>query len=155
MSSQYPGNRDIRELHVGAPPQPRPEPLEALEREEHTGPFIHVAEYIPVKRWGHVWPFMKLSMEIYRQARTYPGFVAGGIRAKWWRRQFWSYSVWEDRESMERFVRSAPHSRAVALIGEVAAPGACYVEWTTHAPPDWEQAMERLRFPTRYFVPPG
>ena len=157
MTSPQP-KRDIREQFDIATGLKRaePEPDENLGPGEDfpKGPYVHVAEYIPVRQWGQVFPCMKLSMGIYRHARDCEGFLAGGIRAKWWRRQFWSYTVWADRDSMLRFVHSGPHGRVIPMISGLAAPGACYVEWISMSPPDWEEAMQRLSTPTRYFAPP-
>ncbi|MCI0816247.1 MAG: hypothetical protein J4N29_04280, partial [Chloroflexi bacterium] len=61
---------------------------------------------------------------------------------------------WEDRDAMERFVRGPLHAQAAARVLEFAAPGACYVEWVAPGPADWPEAIERLKSPTRYFVPP-
>ena len=116
--------------------------------------FIHVAEFVPVSAYGQVFEVMKLSMRIYQHAHSLDGYVAGGLRAKWWRKEFWSFSVWQDRDAMERFVRTPPHSEAVARVLDLAAPGACYVEWVAPGPADWAEAVERLKSPTRYFVPP-
>jgi hypothetical protein len=156
MTSRPPKLRDIREAYD---PDAKPESTEAHEDEflepVPEGPYVHVAEYIPVREWGQVWPFMKMSMRIYQFSRNCPGFLAGGIRGKWWKRQFWSYTVWQDREAMLHFAQTPPHSEAAGMIEEVAAEGACYVEWSSMSPPDWDEALERLRHPTRYFVPPG
>lgn len=108
-----------------------------------------------LKRCGQTLAFMRLSMRAYKQACDTPGYYAGGIRAKWWRGDFYTYTIWENREAMAAFVRSSPHAEAVARIREFAAPGSCYVEFVSDAPPDWDAAQQRLSFPTAYLVPPG
>ena len=116
--------------------------------------YVHVAEYIPVRAYGQVFEVMQLSMRIYKHAHLLDGYVGGGLRVKWWRKQFWSLTTWTDRDAMERFVRTPPHSEVAARILEFAAPGACYVEWVARGPADWPEAVERLKRPTRYFMPP-
>ena len=116
--------------------------------------YVHVAEFLPLQAYAQVIDVMGLSMRIYAQARESDGYVAGGLKAKWWRKEFWSFSVWEDRDAMEHFVRTPPHAQAAARILGYAAPGACYVEWVAPGPADWPEAVERLKSPTRYFVPP-
>ena len=116
--------------------------------------YVHVAEFLPVQAYGQVLDVMGLSMRIYRQARESDGYVAGGLKAKWWRKEFWSFTVWEDRDAMERFVRGPLHAQAAARVLDLAAPGACYVEWVAPGPADWPEAVEHLKSPTRYFVPP-
>ncbi len=116
--------------------------------------YVHVAEFMPVQAYGQVLDVMGMSMRIYRQARASDGYVAGGLKAKWWRKEFWSFTVWEDRDAMQRFVRGPLHAAAAARVHDLAAPGACYVEWVAPGPADWPEAVERLKSPTRYFVPP-
>ncbi len=117
-------------------------------------PRIHVVEYVILRSFAKTYSFMSLSMRIYNYAREAPGYYAGGIRGQWWRKRFYSYTVWEDRESMLRFVHTAPHADAIARVLEYAAPGSCYAEFVSEAPPDWDVAERRLSDPTRYFVPP-
>ena len=116
--------------------------------------YIHVATFLPVRAYGQVFEFMQLSMRIYRQAHASEGYVSGGLKAKWWRKEFWTFSVWDDRDAMERFVGGPAHAVAVARILDFVAPGACLVEWVARQPADWPEALERLKSPTRHFVPP-
>ena len=118
-------------------------------------PRIHVVEYVRLRSVFQTFFFMSLSMRIYKYARDLQGYYAGGIRAKWWHRQFYTYTVWEDREAMLEFVQANPHAEAIRRVGEFCAPGSCYVEFVSDAPPDWDMAKERLSFPTRYFSSPG
>jgi hypothetical protein len=161
-------DRDIRDVgrdwEPASPPEPlvvpqseRPPVPEERPREEEPPPvpYIHVAEYVKVRSLGQVFDFMKLSMRVYRHAHEHEGFVAGGIKSKWCVRKFWSYTVWEDRDAMMRFVNSGPHAEAARRIQHFAAPGSCYVEWVSEQPPDWPEALQRLERPTRYFVGPA
>ena len=114
-----------------------------------------MVEYVRLKRCSQTLAFMQLSMRVYKQARVAAGYYAGGIRAKWWRGQFYTYTIWEDRDSMTAFVRTPPHAEVVAVITEFAAPGSCYVEFVSETPPDWDAAQRRLSSPTGYFSPPS
>tara|TARA_Y100001936_G_C16092099_1_gene687284 strand:+ start:1567 stop:1884 length:318 start_codon:yes stop_codon:yes gene_type:complete len=98
---------------------------------------------------------MALNMKIYKFARVQPGYYAGGIRGKWWSREFYTYTIWEDRDSMLAFVNSEPHQKAMEKTLKFAGPGSCFSEFISDAPPDWEIAESRLSNPTRYFVPSG
>ena len=107
-----------------------------------------------LRRCSQTLAFMRLSMRVYKQACEAPGYYAGGIRARWWRSEFYTYTIWEDREAMAAFVRSGLHAEAVAAAAEFAAPGSCYAEFVSDAPPDWDAARARLSTPTAYFAPP-
>lgn len=113
-----------------------------------------MAEYVRLKRCSQTLAFMRLSMRIYKQACEASGYYAGGIRAKWWRGEFYTYTVWEDRDSMAAFVRTGLHAEAVAQVAGFAAPGSCYVEFISDEPPDWDAARRHLSSPTGYFSPP-
>ena len=113
-----------------------------------------MVEYVRLRRCSQTLAFMRLSMRVYHEACEAPGYYAGGIRAKWWRGEFFSYTIWEDREAMTAFVHSAPHAEAAAVAAEFAAPGSCYAEFISDAPPDWDDARRRLSTPTAYFTPP-
>ena len=113
-----------------------------------------MVEYVRLRRCSQTLAFMRLSMRIYHEAAEAPGYYAGGIRARWWRGDFYTYTIWEDREAMTDFVRSAPHAEAAARVQEFAGPGSCYVEFVSEDPPDWDAARQRLSSPTAYFTPP-
>lgn len=113
-----------------------------------------MVEYVRLRRCSQTLAFMRLSMQIYQDACNADGYYAGGIRAKWWRGQFFTYTIWEDRDAMLEFVRTPPHSEAAALVAEFAAPGSCYVEFISDTPPDWDAAQKRLVSPTGYLSPP-
>lgn len=113
-----------------------------------------MVEYVRLRRCSQTLAFMRLSMRVYHEACEAPGYYAGGIRAKWWRGEFYTYTIWEDREAMTAFVHSAPHAEAAAVVAEFAAPGSCYAEFVSDAPPDWDDARRRLSTPTAYFTPP-
>ena len=115
---------------------------------------MHVVEYVRLRSCAQTLPFMRLSMRLYHEARETEGYYAGGIRAKWWSGQFYSYAVWDDRDAMLAFHGSAPRPEADERALRFAAPGSCYVEFVSEDPPDWEAAQSRLASPTKYFVPP-
>ncbi len=133
------------------PPEPPGEPEGSLVDRP---PQIHVAEYFTVDTLGQAFSFMRRSMNVYKAARAAEGFVTGGIRAKWWAKKFWSYIIWDDRESMERFTKSFPMEAGMERWRRAAGPGSRCVEWTSDMPPDWPEALDRLERPTRYCVPP-
>jgi hypothetical protein len=110
-------------------------------------PRVHVVTYIKLRSFGKVCWFMRQNMHIYETARGLEGFVAGGIRSMFWRKEFWTFTTWDDRDKMMAFVQSWPHSEAAARHGEVAEVGQ-YVEWESDGLPDWDEALERLQRPT-------
>ena len=136
------------------PPEQLREHYQKLIDEEADQEHVHYAEFIKVRSKSKLWPYMSLSMRTYNSRRQAPGFLAGGIRAKWWRGSFWTYSVWEDEGDLKRFMESRASTAAAAWIRRVAGPGSCYVTWVTKDEADWTEAIARLERPTRYYVDP-
>ncbi|MDA1036126.1 MAG: hypothetical protein O3B65_04505 [Chloroflexi bacterium] len=136
---------------------PREQQIENYKRlieEEADRDNLHIAEVVKVSSARQILSFMSLSMNTYRKAREAPGFVAGGIRAKWWRKSFWTYLVWEDETHQKRFADSRANAAISAWIQQNAAPGSCYVTWVAKGEPDWAEAMNRLEHPTKYYRDP-
>jgi hypothetical protein len=168
--------KDLRS--VGSPTQPyepglepleTPEPLvippdelreqylaeyEQMKDDEVNRIYFHLAEYVKVQSLGQVLSFMRLHMKMYNEARELLGFADGGIRGKWWAKRFWTYTTWESREDMERFMNGGVHADLASRMREVAAPGSCYIVWEAKGESDWPGALSRLEHPTRYYVDP-
>ncbi len=125
-----------------------------LDDARKTKGLIHVVTFIRLRSYRSVLGFMSTNMRIFKYATGAEGFVSGGIKAMLWRKEFWTYTTWDDREAMMRFVTTPPHSWAAGRVHELAAPGSCYVEWETYEPMEWSEGLARLRKPTRYFVTP-
>jgi hypothetical protein len=155
----------LEPIEPANPPEPLvvpPDELRQQYREEYdqmvedmeTRIHYHLAEYVKVRSLKQVFSFMRLHMAIYNDARLRKGFTGGGIRGRWWAKQFWSYTIWDSRDSLERFVKSGPHALAVSRMREFAAPGSAFVEWEGLSDQDWSGAISRLEHPTRYYVDP-
>jgi hypothetical protein len=130
------------------------EEYERLVEEQATRVHVHLAEYVTVKSLKQVFSFMRLHMRVYNDARVRKGFAGGGIRGQWWAKRFWTYTIWESREDMERFTKHGAHAELVERIRELAGRGSCYVEWDAIGEQDWSGALARLEHPTRYYVDP-
>jgi hypothetical protein len=148
---------DPPEPLVVAPDELRQQYRDEYERmveDEATRVYVHVAEYVKLKSYMQVLKFMGMHMRVYQDAQARKGYYGGGIRGRWWKKQFWTYSIWESREAVNAFLRGRPHGEAVDRMREFAAPGSCYVTWEALGASDWSGALSRLEHPTRYFVDP-
>ena len=116
------------------------------------GRLVHIATFLPVRRWRDVLPFLIMSSRVASQAKRTPGYVAHGLKADFPRRRFWTLSVWNDRGAVNAFVRSEPHSKAVKKFKDWAGEGAAFAEWSNdNSSIDWTEAMERLKTPNFYY----
>ncbi|MEK9659948.1 MAG: hypothetical protein VW450_08410 [Chloroflexota bacterium] len=105
---------------------------------------LHVATRLRLASFGAVLGYMGISMRTYREARTMPGFVAGGIRSKWWRKEFWTYTVWESREALDAFLAHRAHGEAVAHARPRLHGPLTTVSWESPEFPEWKEALARL-----------
>jgi Domain of unknown function (DUF3291) len=116
------------------------------------GQLTHIATFLPVRRWRDVPPFIMLSLRVSRQAKKSAGYIAHALKADLPKRQFWTLSVWENRQAASHFVKSEPHSTAVKKFKAWADDSAAFVEWSKEGESiDWREAMERLKTPMFYF----
>jgi hypothetical protein len=114
--------------------------------------YLHVATFLPVKRFRDIIPFVRLAQRAKRQAETAPGHIASALRASFFKRHFGTISVWTDRRSMADYVHAPPHSTAISRMAKWAADGACFAEWMSATQViDWPDALERLKAPTFYY----
>ena len=127
---------------------------EQMKDDEMNRVYFHLAEYVKVLSIGQVFSFMRAHMKMYNEASERSGFADGGIRGRWWAKRFWTYTIWESREDMNRFMNGGVHGDLMSRMREVAAVGSCYVVWEAKGESDWAGALSRLEHPTRYYVAP-
>lgn len=77
-------------------------------------PVVVMVSRLPLTRWSAVPPFLRHSLALHRALAHAPGLVLGGLDARLWRREFWTYSVWESREALGAFVRTPLHREAMS-----------------------------------------
>ena len=114
--------------------------------------FTSIATYLPVRRWRHVISFFRMASRVEKQLQKTVGVVRYGLKTDFPRKRFWTYSVWNNRQAVGRFVAAEPHAAAVRKFAQWAGDGASFVEWTSNdGKVDWAEANRRLRAPTFYY----
>ena len=120
------------------------------------GEFHCVATFLPVRKWRYVIPFLKMSNRIEQQLKKTQGLARYSVRADFFRKRFWTLSIWKDRKFVENFVQSEPHAEAVRKFNTWAGEGAAFVAWnSTDGSVDWDLAIQKLKTPTFYFQKSG
>lgn len=165
--------KDLRQREEPEPVEPvnPPEPLvippeelrqryEAMRREAEeelaNRVFYHFVEQIYLRSFRQVLGFMRQHMGAYQEARQSTGFLAGGIRAVWWRKRFYSYFTWDTAADRDRYAQGRIHSDFVErVVRKVGAPGSGYSQWDSNQPPDWEDAKKQLERIHHYYVAPS
>jgi hypothetical protein len=108
---------------------------------------LHVlTSTLPLTRYGDVPRFLRWAMQIRKQLATTEGCAGYSLDARLLRKTFYTLSAWEDREAMDRFVRSGRHAAMLAdMAGRLGQ--STFVESSapaTELPLDWSAAKQRL-----------
>jgi hypothetical protein len=83
----------------------------ASERE-----YSAMASRLPLARYRSVPGFMRDTLRIRRQLAAAPGLVGYGLKADLFAKTFWTFSVWEDRASIDTFAASEPHGQIIKRL---------------------------------------
>jgi hypothetical protein len=114
--------------------------------------YIHVATFLPLKRWRYMLSFQRLSSKVLKQINESEGAINYAVKGNLIRKHFWTLSIWKDQNSLRQFIGTDPHATAVRKFTEWAGEGSAFVEWTsTNNAIDWPEALEKLQNPTYYY----
>ena len=69
---------------------------------------------LPLKTFGAMPKFIRFVFGIRSQLADSEGLIGYSLDAHPLAKEFWTLSVWEDRDSLWRFVQRMPHSRAMS-----------------------------------------
>lgn len=119
-----------------------------------TGPFnptgdrgLHVlTSTLPLARYRDVPRFLHWAVRIRKQLATSDGCAGYSLDAHLLRKTFYTLSAWQDRDAMNRFVKSGRHAAMLADMGGRLGQST-FVESSTQAhelPLDWGAAKQRL-----------
>jgi hypothetical protein len=109
------------------------------------GSVVKAATILPIRRYRHLPGFLRANSAIVRELKGSPGLVRFAVRAHLIQRRFYTLSVWRDRPSIVRFVRSPPHARAMGQFEHWRDSGAKFVDWPSpDARLDWTEGLRRL-----------
>jgi heme-degrading monooxygenase HmoA len=79
--------------------------------------YIAMASRLPLRRYRSIPGFLRDTMAIRRQLASTSGLVGYALNAELTRKRFWTFSVWEDRESLNSFAATDPHRRIIRRLG--------------------------------------
>jgi hypothetical protein len=102
--------------------------------------------YLPLNKWRAMPRFLRYSSQIQHQLADSEGLIGYSLDANILSRKFWTLSVWEDEESLWRFVQRMPHSRVMEdLLPDMGQTKffAFRVNGSS-IPPDWEDTKRRM-----------
>lgn len=108
--------------------------------------YLVMASHLPLVRITSTVRFFRAVSAIRRQLSSADGLVGYTLRAKPLARDYWTLSVWSDRDALERFMRTPPHVAVMGSLRPHMAPTR-FVQWEITAAdgrPSWDDALHRL-----------
>ena len=122
-------------------------PWKSFGLPEGDGEYRAMLSYLPLNKWRALPKFMRYTYQIRRQLADSEGLIGYSLDANVPGREFWTLSVWQDEESLRRFVQRTPHSRVMMdLLSDMGQTE--FFHWDVDGssiPPNWEEAKRRMR----------
>jgi len=122
-------------------------PWKSFAAPENDREYHAMLSYLPLNKWRAMPRFFRYSRQIQHQLASSEGLIGYSLDANVLIRKFWTLSVWEDEESLWRFVRRMPHSRVMTdLLTDMGQTE--FYHWKadgSSVPPDWDEAKRRMR----------
>ncbi len=91
-------------------------PWNQHEEIEEQQDYVVMASLLPLKRYRSIPGFLRDTLAIRGQLRTVPGLVGYALLAELAHKTFWTFSVWEDRASLDTFASSDPHGQRIRKL---------------------------------------
>lgn len=109
--------------------------------------YLALLSYLPLNTFRAMPKFFRYTVQIRRQLADSGGLLGYSLDTNVPGREFWTLSVWEDGESLMRFVERNPHGRVMTdLMPHMGQTE--FIRWKVDGasvPPDWEEAKRRMR----------
>jgi hypothetical protein len=120
-------------------------PWKSFAAPENGREYVALLSYLPLNKWRAMPKFMRYVYQIWRQLADSEGLIGYSLDANVPSREFWTLSVWEDEESLMRFVGTNPHGRVMTdLIPHMGQTK--FIQWRVSGsdiPLNWEEARNR------------
>jgi nitrite reductase/ring-hydroxylating ferredoxin subunit len=102
---------------------------------------------LPLATFRAMPKFFRFVFGIRRQLAEAEGLIGYSLDAHPLAKEFWTLSVWEDRDSLWSFVQNMPHSRAMRdLLPHMGQTEFFHFEVDgASVPPDWQETKRRMR----------
>ena len=117
-----------------------------FQRAEPERHYLVQLSYLPLLRYRTFPRFARLLLAIQRELRRTDGIIGYSLLARPLQRDFWTLSAWQNKNSLNSFVRSQVHATAMkalrAYMGQTR-----FIEWTmsgSSLPPSWSDALTRF-----------
>jgi heme-degrading monooxygenase HmoA len=78
--------------------------------------YVAMASRLPLKHYRSIPGFLRDTLAIRRQLAGTSGLVGYGLNAELARKRFFTFSVWQDQESLDAFAAADPHQRIIRRL---------------------------------------
>jgi heme-degrading monooxygenase HmoA len=78
--------------------------------------YVAMASRLPLKHYRSIPGFLRDTLAIRRQLAGTSGLVGYGLNAELTRKRFFTFSVWQDQESLDAFAAADPHRRIIRRL---------------------------------------
>ncbi|MGI5368028.1 DUF3291 domain-containing protein [Streptomyces sp. A244] len=95
--------------------------------------------------WGAL-RFLAGTPAVWRQVRRSPGAYGATLKAKPFKRTFWTLSAWESKDALHAFVRAGAHGPSSRRLAPQMKDSA-FTTWQVSSddlPLSWSEALRRL-----------
>jgi hypothetical protein len=98
--------------------------------------------------WARARRFSKWNRHVEAQLVSTPGALAYALQRLLIGRDFWTLSLWANRESMVQFVESGDHRRAADWLNSTGESQGKFAQWESAVPTlDFHDAYAHLGLP--------
>ncbi len=108
--------------------------------------YLALLSYLPVKKYRTIPAVISSASKIDKQLRVSKGLIGFSFQAEVFKKQFWTLSVWENRDDLNEFVINLPHKDVMSELSPHMKKTK-FVFWKmtgSEIPPGWDQAKRRL-----------
>jgi nitrite reductase/ring-hydroxylating ferredoxin subunit len=121
-------------------------PWKSFTTPESERDYPALLSHLPLATFRALPKFFRFVFAIQRQLADSEGLIGYSLDAHPIAKEFWTLSVWEDRDSLWRFVHKLPHSRAMQdLLPHMGETGFFHFEVAgSSVPPDWQETKRRM-----------
>ena len=84
--------------------------------------YVAMASRLPLRAYRFIPGFLRDTLRVRRQLARSDGLVGYALNAQLARKTFWTFSVWEDQASLDKFAASDPHHAIIKRLRPRMSP---------------------------------
>ena len=108
--------------------------------------YVVMGTFLPLRGYRYIPRFLADAMKVRRQLAQTDGLIGYALDAKLGRKEFFTVSVWENREALERFSKAEPHATITRVTPERMGPSK-FRTWSAtgaEVPVAWDTVRRHL-----------